>query len=165
MERLQAMTTLVLVATTLAAASSLIAGGEACDNIPSLTMNETCAMACKTPHLLDVCKDTLKDAPYISAMTVYAVRRHTVYEMAKIVSGGLPGDERAAYLSCTNRYATARLQMVAGVSDMNGCQFARTTQEYVEAVAAVKTCGEKLSPGWPLVADVAGDLDVTTAGS
>nr|CAB3482103.1 unnamed protein product [Digitaria exilis] len=144
MERLQAMTTLVLVATTLAAASSLIAGGEACDNIPSLTMNETCAMACKTPHLLDVCKDTLKDAPYISAMTVYAV---------------------AAANRATKRYATARLQMVAGVSDMNGCQFARTTQEYVEAVAAVKTCGEKLSPGWPLVADVAGDLDVTTVAA
>ncbi|KAF8669919.1 hypothetical protein HU200_051101 [Digitaria exilis] len=107
-------------------------------------------------------------------MTVYAVaaanratKRYddTVYEMAKIVSGGLPGDERAAYLSCTNRYATARLQMVAVVSDMNGCQFAQTMREYVEAVAAVNTCGEKLSPGWPLVADVAGDLDVTTVAA
>lgn len=137
-------------------------------------MNETCAMACKAPHLFDVCKETLKDAPYISAMTVYAAAAatgatkkydDTVYGMAKLVAGGLPGDERAAYLSCTNRYATARVQMVAAVADINGCQFARTTQEYVEVVAAVKTCGEKLSPGWPLVGDVAGDLDVTTVAA
>ncbi|RLN05401.1 hypothetical protein C2845_PM13G02660 [Panicum miliaceum] len=62
-------------------------------------------MACKTPQLFDVCKETLKDAPYISAMTVYAAVAanratktydDTVYEMAKIVAGGLPGDQRAA---------------------------------------------------------------------
>ncbi|RCV30098.1 hypothetical protein SETIT_6G066800v2 [Setaria italica] len=158
----------------LATMATLFIAGDACDNIPSLTWNMTCAMACKTPQLFDVCKEVLKDSPYISAMTVYAVAAathatktydDTVYQMAKIVASGLPGDERAAYLSCTNRYATARIQMEAAIADMNSCQFARTTQEYVEAVAAVKTCGEKLSAGWPLVAAVTADLDVTTVAA
>ncbi|OEL23102.1 hypothetical protein BAE44_0015879 [Dichanthelium oligosanthes] len=111
---------------------------------------------------------------YTSAMTVYAVAAasratksydDTVYKMAQIVASGLPGDKRAAYLSCTNRYATARIQMVAAIADMNSCKFAVNTQEYVVAVADEKTCGEKLSAGWPLVAAVAADLDVTTVAS
>ncbi|CAL4996647.1 unnamed protein product [Urochloa decumbens] len=164
--------TLVVLTTTLAAL--FLTGTDACDNIPSLTWNMTCSMACKTPQLFDVCKETLKDEPYISAMTVYAsvaAKRatkaydDTVYKMADIVATGVPGEERDAYLSCTNRYATARIQMEAAIADMDGCHFERTTQEYDEAVAAVKTCGEKLKAGWPLVAAVAADLDVTTVAA
>ncbi|CAL5008584.1 unnamed protein product [Urochloa decumbens] len=163
--------TIVVLTTTLAA---LFAASNACDNIPSLTWNMTCSMACKTPQLFDVCKETLKDAPYISAMTVYAsvaAKRatkaydDTVYKMADIVATGVPGEERDAYLSCTNRYATARIQMEAAMTDMDACNFARTTQEYDEAVVAVKTCGEKLKAGWPLVAAIAADLNVTTVAA
>jgi NADH:ubiquinone reductase (non-electrogenic) len=158
----------------LATMATLFVAGDACDNIPSITWKDTCEMACKTPRLFDICQEALKDSLYIQPMTVYAAAAAkyatktydgTVDQMAKIVASGLPGDERAAYLSCIDRYATARIQMEAAIADMNACQFARTTQEYVEALAGVKTCGEKLSAGWPLVAVIANDLDVTTVAA
>jgi hypothetical protein len=57
----------------------------------------------------------------------------TVYQMAKIIANGVRSDQRAAYLSCTNRYATARMQMVGAAADMDSCRFARTKQEYTKA--------------------------------
>ncbi|KAJ1267209.1 hypothetical protein BS78_07G038800 [Paspalum vaginatum] len=162
----------------LASLATLFIAGDACDNIPSLTWNDTCTMACsdeKTPpELYNVCKEILTtEALYISPMTVYAsvAAKHatkcyddTVSKIDEIIARGLPGaDVREAYRSCINMYATARMQMAGVVSDMDTCRFAGTKQEYVTAVAGVQSCREKLrSPEWPLVDDIAADLDVTT---
>lgn len=157
-------------------AALLIAGGEACAGVRSMTWNETCLAACPTPELYNLCKETLQHEAVKAEVTVYviaAARRvarsydDTVDKAERlIVRGALNRDEREVYQRCIGSYGTARTEIADVVSDVASCEFKRTGREYKDAVAAVEACGEELkAAGSPLGTKNASDRDLTTVAA
>lgn len=152
-------------------AGLFIAGGDACDNDPLIRWTDACVKAAGTTELYHVCQETLQHGPEEAELTAYVILAarmarwaydDTMGRAVQLIAGGsLPGDQRASYQHCIDRYATARIQVVGVMSELPQCDFSHTRQELVAAVAAMDDCGKGLSPGTPLLAMNEADKDRT----
>jgi pectinesterase inhibitor-like protein len=160
-------TTLVLALTTL-----LLAGlYEACDNVPTMYMDDMCHKAC--PHLYELCRTTLEHGAAEAEVTVYALitakYAKLSYQSALaaadqlLQNSSLAGDERTALSRCKESYYEAVSSMAYIVNDLFNCSFSSTKQRYVNATAAVAACRDDLRAfqSSPLYAVNAADQDKT----
>ncbi|RLM60315.1 hypothetical protein C2845_PM14G02320 [Panicum miliaceum] len=166
---------MTLVAAVLVSfAALLVAGGEACNNVPSMTSYDACLKLSNTTerwHAL--CRETLLNAPATAELTVYALvatrlarqrYRNAVAEMDQMLgTGKLPAGEKAAVDHCKAKYGEAG-RLMAGVADqLFARDFSRVRQEYIDAQVAVGSCQDGLWAyrGLPVVAMVTADYDLT----
>ncbi|CAL4996648.1 unnamed protein product [Urochloa decumbens] len=158
--------------TTLALATLLLSltSGDACANVPLMRWTDACFKACRPP-LYSLCQEALRQAPGVAELTAYVVLAARLAKSSyddtvgraerMIATGSVPGDQRQAYQQCIDRYATARIGMVAVTNELINCDFANAGKELADAAAAMVACGRGLSPGTPLVAMNAADRDLT----
>ncbi|RCV30096.1 hypothetical protein SETIT_6G066600v2 [Setaria italica] len=157
---------LTLVA-ALAAAMSIV-GGEACNQGDLMKWNEACLMAAgNTVELYNLCQEMLQHAPDAAEMSEYArlaarfTNRSysgTVAAAQRLLAGGsIPAGQRPAYRHCVERYSTASAQMASVMAELASCDYGRLKQRYVDAKAAMESCGRELAAGTPLAAMNAAD--------
>uniref|UniRef100_A0ACD5ZY07 Uncharacterized protein n=2 Tax=Avena sativa TaxID=4498 RepID=A0ACD5ZY07_AVESA len=149
----------------------LAADSHACDNVPTMYMDDMCHKAC--PHLYELCRKTLDHGAAAAEVTVYALitakyaklsYQSAIETTDKLLqSTSLPGDERAAYSRCKDRYYEALSPMSYVVNDLFNCSFSSTKQRYINATAAVAACRDELRTfqSSPLFAMNAADQDKT----
>ncbi|CAD6266226.1 unnamed protein product [Miscanthus lutarioriparius] len=150
--------------------TALFAGGEACDNVPSMTWTAACKETNKWEQL---CQQTLQTATDSAEVTVYALiatklaksrYEETLAELDSMLgAGNLPGAERLAIDSCKENYSAALSKMAGVVDHMSACDFSLASKEYIDAEAGVRSCQEGLQPYQflPLFAKVSADHDLT----
>jgi NADH:ubiquinone reductase (non-electrogenic) len=154
-----AAATLVLALATLLLACHY----EACDNVPTMYMDDMCHKAC--PHLYELCRKTLEHGADAAEVTVYAIvaakyaklsYQSTMEKLDQLLQAA-SGDERAAYSRCKDSYYEALSPMSYVVTDLFTCSFSATKQRYLNATAAVAACRDDLrafqsSPLYPMIA-------------
>ena len=150
--------------------TALFAGGEACDNVPSMTITEACQQTNKWEQL---CEQTLQGAPDTAEVTVYALTattvarsryQETLTELDQMLApGNLPGAERLAIDNCKEQYSAAVSQIAGVVNNLSACNFTLASKENIDAEAGVRSCQEGLQPYQflPLFAKVSADHDST----
>ncbi|RLN04415.1 hypothetical protein C2845_PM13G02690 [Panicum miliaceum] len=169
---------MTLVAAVLVSlAALLVAGGEACNNVPSMTSYDACLKLSNTTEVTErwhaLCREMLLNAPATAELTVYALiatrlakqrYRNAVAEMDQMLgAGNLPAGEKAAVDHCKAKYGEAG-RLMAGVADqLFACDFSRVRQEYIDAQVAVGSCQDGLWAyrGLPVVDMVTADYDLT----
>ena len=165
---------MVAAAVVVVSLAALLAAGEACNNVPSMTSYDAClTLSNKTERWHALCRETLQNAPATAELTVYALvaarlarqrYRNSVAEMDQMLgTGKLPADEKAAVDHCKAKYGEAG-PLMAGVADqLFACDFSRVRQEYIDAQVAVGSCQDGLWAyrGSPVVAMVTADYDLT----
>ncbi|KAJ1267210.1 hypothetical protein BS78_07G038900 [Paspalum vaginatum] len=146
-----------VLATLLSLAATLIAGGDACDKVPVMRWADACDKA--APEVAEVSVYALVAAR--SAARSYGALVGTAKRL--IDKGSVSDDQRGAYQRCIDGYATAHTKMESAMAELMNCDFTRTRQHYVDAVAAMESCGKGLSSaGTPPLVDMnAADKDRT----
>ncbi|CAM0910941.1 unnamed protein product [Alopecurus aequalis] len=158
------------VALVFALATLLLAGHcEACDNVPTMYMDDMCHKAC--PHLYELCRTTLEHGAAEAEVTVYAIvaakyaklSYQSAIEAADQQNSSLSADEKAAYSRCKETYYKAVQSMAYILNDLFTCSFSGTKQRYVDATAAVAACRDELGAfqSSPLYRVNAADQDKT----
>ncbi|KAF0901199.1 hypothetical protein E2562_038322 [Oryza meyeriana var. granulata] len=127
---------------------------EACENVPSMSMDDACLKASTSQPLLRLCHGELLNAPESGELTVYAVigakMAQWSYEASSqaaarlLENPSLPGDERAAYEACARRYASARSLVMDVQTQLLGCSYGSPKQELIDARVHVEACGGEL---------------------
>ncbi|KAM0876236.1 hypothetical protein ACQ4PT_036325 [Festuca glaucescens] len=147
----RAAVTWILALATLS--SHFFTGADACDNVPSMDIDAACLKACTSQTLYQLCQDTLRHAEPAGEVTTYAIiagrvaklsyepTMETVDQLLQKASG----DERTAYANCKDKYQTAHRIMAAVVNQLFACSFGSARQEYIDAIVAVRSCGDGLS--------------------
>jgi NADH:ubiquinone reductase (non-electrogenic) len=155
--------------------TALFAGGEACNNVASMTWTAACQ---QTDRWEKLCQQTLQGtAPDTAEVTVYALiatrlaklrYENTLSEVDTLLRpGNAPAESRAALDNCKVKYGSAR-RLMAGVSDqMFACDFSLARQEYIDAEVGVRSCQDGLLrlpnqyQSWPLFKKVSDDHELT----
>jgi pectinesterase inhibitor-like protein len=151
--------------------TALFAGGEACNNVASMTWTAACQ---QTDRWEKLCQQTLQGtAPDTAEVTVYALiatrlakssYEETLAELDSMLgAGNLPGAERLAIDNCKEKYSAALSKMAGVVDHMPACDFSLASKEYIDAEAGVRSCQEGLQPYQflPLFAKVSTEHDLT----
>jgi NADH:ubiquinone reductase (non-electrogenic) len=171
----RASTTFHLILAAVVALS--FSTGDACDNIPSMSIDEACDKACinvSSPQV-QLCQSMLRamGAPPTAEVTVYVVaaakaaKKSYNSSMAIIdrllANPVLPDGEKAAYELCKERYETALEYMIGVTNQMSLHAFAYPRQEYIDATVAITACGNSLADfqSSPLYDANAADLNNT----
>uniref|UniRef100_A0A0E0EHR0 Pectinesterase inhibitor domain-containing protein n=1 Tax=Oryza meridionalis TaxID=40149 RepID=A0A0E0EHR0_9ORYZ len=143
---------------------------DACDGVPSMSLEDTCqkafgtaaaADACGAPPCIPpmhvYCVSVLQErAPDAGEATVFAVAAakyakesyESTMEAAfrALQNASLPGDERAACAACRDTYyAQARSSTVAAMNLLAECSFGQLSGEYATAADAIKACRDAQS--------------------
>ena len=95
---------MVAAAVVVVSLAALLAAGEACNNVPSMTSYDAClTLSNKTERWHALCRETLSNAPATAELTVYALvaarlarqrYRNSVAEMDQMLGAGkLPGEK------------------------------------------------------------------------
>jgi hypothetical protein len=170
-----AYTTLFLALAALVALC--FSTGDACDNVPAMSIVDACNKACSnvSPPQVELCQSTLRGAWAApnAEVTLYAIAaakaatQSYTSSMAIIdrllANPTLPPGEKSAYVFCQDRYKKALLQMIGVTNQMTLCAFAFTRQEYIDATVLITACGNSL-PDYqssPLYSANAADLNKT----
>ncbi|CAL5004148.1 unnamed protein product [Urochloa decumbens] len=167
------MTFVITTALVLVSLTSMLAAGEACDNVPTMTSSDAClTLSNTTERWHALCRETLLNAPATAEVTVYALvatrlailrYRDTVGEIDQTLGGTretkLPAGEGAALQDCREKYGEA-VSLMAGVADqLFACDMSRVRQEYIDAQVAVGSCHTRM--GSPVTDMVSADFDLT----
>ncbi|CAO2199965.1 unnamed protein product [Urochloa humidicola] len=163
----------VVTAAALISLATMLAGGEACDNVPTLTPADAClTLSNTTERWHALCRDTLLNAPATAEVTVYALLASrlaklrytdTVSKMDQMLGGELPAGEAAALEHCKEKYVEAGSLMAAVADQLFACDMSRVRQEYIDAEVAVGSCQDGLWAyrGLPVSDMVSADFDLT----
>uniref|UniRef100_A0A0E0AQQ0 Pectinesterase inhibitor domain-containing protein n=1 Tax=Oryza glumipatula TaxID=40148 RepID=A0A0E0AQQ0_9ORYZ len=144
---------------------------DACDGVPSMSLEDTCQKAFGTaaaptdacgappciPPMHVYCVSVLRErAPDAGEATVFAVAAakyakesyESTMEAAfrALQNASLPGDERAACAACRDTYyAQARSSTVAAMNLLAECSLGQLGGEYAAAADAIKACRDAQS--------------------
>ncbi|TVU43384.1 hypothetical protein EJB05_09851, partial [Eragrostis curvula] len=161
----------------LVSLAALLAAGDACDQVPSMSWNDACLKSCNfSPAWTTLCENTLSSAssPATADVTVFALaavaKAKQMYESTvgtvmnpMLGAGNMPADLKAAVDNCKVKYGEAHGLMASIANQMFFCDFLQARQEYLDAQVAVESCHEGLSAfqSLPLYAAVSADYDMT----
>ncbi|KAG2576637.1 hypothetical protein PVAP13_6NG036549 [Panicum virgatum] len=165
---------LTFVLAIFAPLPTLFTTGTACDNVPTMKRDDACLKSCNMkPEWCKLCQETLRAAPDTAEVTSYALMAtrqaslkyggtmNTINQM--LGAGNLPRKEREAVSHCKGKYGEAGALMASIAKQLDGCDFTRGRQEYIDAQVAIGSCQDGL---WsfqymPLYATVTADHDLT----
>nr|BAD13187.1 hypothetical protein [Oryza sativa Japonica Group]BAD17013.1 hypothetical protein [Oryza sativa Japonica Group] len=112
---------------------------DACDGVPSMSLEDTCQKAFGTAAAPT---DACGAPPCITPMHVYCVSA----AFRALQNASLPGDERAACAACRDTYyAQARSSTVAAMNLLAECSLGQLGGEYAAAADAIKACRDAQS--------------------
>ncbi|CAM0910935.1 unnamed protein product [Alopecurus aequalis] len=171
----RASATFLLALATLSAL--YFSTGDACDSIPSMSIDEACdrAYGNVSPPQVELCHSTLRTAAAAptSEVTVYAVAAAKAAKKSYnssiaiidrlLENPSLPDGEKAAYELYQDSYGKALEFMIGVTNQMSLCAFAYPRKEYFEATVVLTACGNSLTDfqSSPLYGANAADLDKT----
>ncbi|PVH36250.1 hypothetical protein PAHAL_6G030100 [Panicum hallii] len=154
--------------------ATLFITGAACNNVATMKRDDACHKSCDMkPEWYELCQETLRPAPDTAEVTLYALMAtrqanlkygdtmNTINQM--LGAGNLPSKEREAVSHCKGKYGEAAALMASIAKQLDGCDFTRGRQEYIDAQVAIGSCQDGL---WtfqymPLYAMVTADHDLT----
>ncbi|RLN04872.1 hypothetical protein C2845_PM13G02720 [Panicum miliaceum] len=171
---MKAASTLTFVFAILVPLATLLTTGAACTNVATMKRDDVCHKSCDMkPEWYKLCQDTLRPVPDTAEVTSYALMAtrqaslkygdtmNTINQM--LGAGNLPSKEREAVSHCKGKYGEAGALMASVAKQLDGCDFTRARQEYIDAEVAIRSCQDGL---WsfqymPLYAMVTADHDLT----
>ncbi|CAO2164453.1 unnamed protein product [Urochloa humidicola] len=167
----------VVAAAALICLAAMLAAGEACNNVPTMTPADAClTLSNTTERWHALCRDTLLNAPATAEVTVYALLASrlaklrytdTVSKMDQMLGGDaggkLPAGQAAALEHCKEKYSEAGSLMAAVADQLFACDMSRVRQEYIDTEVAVGSCQDGLWAyrGLPVSDMVSADFDLT----
>ncbi|CAO2176531.1 unnamed protein product [Urochloa humidicola] len=173
--------TTFVFALLLSLGTLFFASGDACDKVPSMTREEVCLKLGKVQDgWYKSCQSVLRSAPSAAEVSVYALTAtrqclskygattRTIDETLR-VPNNLTLWEKKALDRCKVTYGTLSSLVARIANQLSGCDLATITQEYGDALSAVKSCSDDLwqnswgSPAFNMVTTVDWDLTDMTS--
>jgi len=151
----------ILVLAPILAAALLFAAGDACEGVPSMTIEAACHAAAGTDSAMyDLCLQALHSSSLpdnkistlaaAAAETAALVCDDTAGSIEVMLKDGLINRRhRIMWSGCVGDLRRAQRALATVEGQMRRCSFAHTRQEYVEASVAIRHCTDKLASVGP----------------